>query len=939
MKIKKIVSALLSSAVLISGQTSGILPTQKAQAAPFKSRVSVHDPSIFKDSDGTYYVFGSHIDAAKSTDLQSWNRFTNGYTAKNNTIFGDLSGNLAKSFAWAGEDLEDCEGGFAVWAPDVIYNPDYVNKDGSKGAYMMYFCTTSTYMRSVISYAVSQKAEGPYTFVDTLIYSGFTENDSFAVSNTKNVNRKYTSTNVDELIADGKVTWNNSWFNRSNFNNQLFPNAIDPNIYYDTDGNMYMCYGSWSGGIFTHRLDKATGRVIHPKSGTTSDGRMIDSYFGTKISGGYGKSGEAPYIKYNEDTGYYYLWVTYGGLFSEGGYNMRVFRSQNPDGPYTDPSGKSAVLPTNANLDTYGLKVMGNYKFSSLNTAYMACGHNSVFEDDDDKWYLISHARFDDGTEYHEVRVHSMYFNSEEWPVVAPYEYSGDVLSEGGYNESDIVGEYELVNHGLDTSATIHKGEKITLGADGKISGTATGTWSQAKDSAQASFVIGGQRYDGYFLAAQDETGKEKKVMSFTAVGSDNQTVWGVQTKQFTGTDRSALIDYTSSDSNLSYSPDLSVSAGNSRYIGETELLSGIPYFITNKNSGLLLEVEGGKTEAGTNIQQWEMNKGPHHEWRITDQGGGWCRISLMSDETMAVTVDGNDAQDGLNIALEKYTGADNQLFRFVKNGSSYGIVSKCSDGKAGLDVFEWSTENGGNINQWNYWGGDCQLWKLTPVYPAVTDGTYTIKNVNSGKWVSSENGNIIQKSSADAWKITPSGDGSFYFTDGSGNALTVEKGSPEDGTNISISPYNDDKSQKFNIICNKDGSYSILSAVTDGKSCLDVFEISTEDGANICQWNFWGGEGQKFILEPAAEISSEQPDVLYGDANCDGIITLSDAVLMMQVIGNPDKYGIGGTESTAVTPQGMLNGDCSDVGSGITNLDALAVQRYLLKLIEKLPE
>ena len=59
----------------------------------------------------------------------------------------------------------------------------------------------------------------------------------------------------------------------------------------------------------------------------------------------------------------------------------------------------------------------------------------------------------------------------------------------------------------------------------------------------------------------------------------------------------------------------------------------------------------------------------------------------------------------------------------------------------------------------------------------------------------------------------------------------------------------------------------------------------------------------------------------------------------MMQVIGNPDKYGIGGTESTAVTPQGMLNGDCSDVGSGITNLDALAVQRYLLKLIEKLPE
>ena len=107
---------------------------------------------------------------------------------------------------------------------------------------------------------------------------------------------------------------NNSWFNGNNFNNTLFPNAIDPTIYYGTDGKMYMCYGSWSGGIFTLEINPKTGCVIHPKTGTTSDGRMIDSYFGTKISGGYTKSGEGPFIEYNADTGYYYLWVTYGGL-------------------------------------------------------------------------------------------------------------------------------------------------------------------------------------------------------------------------------------------------------------------------------------------------------------------------------------------------------------------------------------------------------------------------------------------------------------------------------------------------------------------------------------------------------------------------------------------------------------------------------------------------
>ena len=125
-----------------------------------------------------------------------------------------------------------------------------------------------------------------------MIYSGFTENDSYATSSTKNVNRKYTSTNVDELIASGEVTYNSNWFSNKNYNNYLYPNSIDPTIYYGTDGTMYMCYGSWSGGIFTLEIDPSTGKCIHPKSGKTADGRIIDSYFGAKISGGYYKSGE-----------------------------------------------------------------------------------------------------------------------------------------------------------------------------------------------------------------------------------------------------------------------------------------------------------------------------------------------------------------------------------------------------------------------------------------------------------------------------------------------------------------------------------------------------------------------------------------------------------------------------------------------------------------------
>ena len=70
---------------------------------------------------------------------------------------------------------------------------------------------------------------------------------------------------------------------------------------------------------------------------------------------------------------------------------------------------------------------------------------------------------------------------------------------------------------------------------------------------------------------------------------------------------------------------------------------------------------------------------------------------------------------------------------------------------------------------------------------------------------------------------------------------------------------------------------------------------------------------------------------ILYGDANCDGRITVSDAVTILLYIGNKDKYPL--------TPQGKLNADCNNVGDGITVNDALAIQKYDAKVIDSLPE
>jgi arabinan endo-1,5-alpha-L-arabinosidase len=500
--------------------------------APAFQNVSVHDPSIIKDGD-TYYVFGSHIDAAKSTDLIHWTRFTNGYTTPGNTLFGDLSENLAGSFAWAGENDSDSKGGYSVWAPDVFWNEDYKNEDGTTGAYMMYYSASSTYIRSAIGFAVSKTIEGPYKYGDTIVYSGFTRDDAY--DNNSVINKKWTNTNIRKLIDNGTLTGARpEWFNANgSYANHIYPNAIDSTLFYDENGKLWMTYGSWSGGIFLLEIDKTTGKAIYPgQDGTTADGRLIDRYFGTKIAGGYFKSGEGPYIVYDKNTDYYYLYVTYGWLGADGGYNMRQFRSKTPDGPYVDAQGKNAVLPDNTDNALYGNKLMGNFLFerkvgdpgTGIGTGYVSPGHNSVYYDDKTgQQFLVFHSRFPQSGEFHEVRVHQMFMNKDGWPVVAPYRYAGETLDK--VNVQDLIGEYKFINHGKNNSVAIVNSVFIRLNDDYTISGDVNGVWKKTSHN-QAEITVDGVTYDGVFVRLWDPT-SERYVMTFTAMSEEGVSVWG----------------------------------------------------------------------------------------------------------------------------------------------------------------------------------------------------------------------------------------------------------------------------------------------------------------------------------------------------------------------------------------------------------------------------
>ena len=83
-------------------------------------------------------------------------------------------------------------------------------------------------------------------------------------------------------------------------------------------------------------------------------------------------------------------------------------------------------------------------------------------------------------------------------------------------------------------------------------------------------------------------------------------------------------------------------------------------------------------------------------------------------------------------------------------------------------------------------------------------------------------------------------------------------------------------------------------------------------------------------------EISEDAS--LYGDANCDGSIDMGDAVLIMQSLANPNKYGVNGSDELHITSKGLANADVSDIGDGVTTGDAQAIQAFLLHTIDKLP-
>lgn len=270
-----------------------------------------------------------------------------------------------------------------------------------------------------------------------------------------------------------------------------------------------------------------------PDYGAMRETDGYDIYFGKQISctnEESGGTGEGPFIVYDAESGYYYLFLSYGGLGALDGYNIREYRSESPDGPYYDTAGNCAT-----DMKNTGTKIIGNYRFSFNNTDILSPGHSSCLIDDDGRIYQVYHQRYNDGEgAFHNVQVHQMLRTADGWLTMLPLPYGGETASE--VSDSDISGAYEVIFFSDDTktaadwsnienaveptlSASIDNGGKITVGGtEGQI--------TLNNDARTFTLALDGENFSGVFCEAELDG---RTVMTISAVSDKNRTLWAVE--------------------------------------------------------------------------------------------------------------------------------------------------------------------------------------------------------------------------------------------------------------------------------------------------------------------------------------------------------------------------------------------------------------------------
>lgn len=594
--------------------------------------IGVHDPSIVKAGD-TYYIFGSHLAAAKSDDLINWEYISvlsSNEAVDESPLFNTYTTEFAEGIEWT-------DGYTGNWAADVIQAPN--------GKYWFYYnhCAQTEadggcWNRSYLGLAEADSIEGPYVNKGIFLRSGYREETT-----------EFTSYPLD----NGQTTWNGA----------VDPNVIDPAAFYDKDGNLWMVYGSYSGGIFVLAMDEATGM---PEDGQG---------YGEKLVGGDFRAIEGAFVIYSPVADYYYLFYSVAGFAANDGYNIRIARSKTPDGPYYDPAGNEITdLP---GLEVGG-KLMGGFEFTtalgeeSESWGYQSPGHNSAYYDAaTGRHILVTHTRFPaSSTDYpnnieaHAVRTHEMFVNKAGWLVASPQRYV-PLEGQNVVDVAEIPGYYKFINQGAAVNTSAIKSGYIALNADRSVTGSETGNWAaQGGDAIKLELTSG--IYYGVIKWQWDDN-QQKLVPVFSAMSAGGETIWGSHVDPITATSATLAIVSDALDVNTE------LTIADEGYVLPTVGKNGAAitwessneYYIGNDGSVFIPTPDRGD-QSVTLTANIELNGE-----RITKD----FTVNLQARPAFKNAVAHYNFEGALNDTLENYADAnttDNNLFNVGATTPSY---------------------------------------------------------------------------------------------------------------------------------------------------------------------------------------------------------------------------------------------------------------------------
>ena len=293
-------------------------------------------------------------------------------------------------------------------------------------------------------------------------------------------------------------------------------NAIDPSVLVTPGGEHWMVYGSSWDGLFELQLNPGTGLAL--ASGDKGVRKVRRGITGGIINGNL----EGPEIIYNTQRAMYYLFVAYDWLSTK--YNVRVYRSVTPNGPFLDFNGVNVD-----NQADNGPMIIAPYRFSD-HQGWQGVSHCAVFQDNGQ--YFIAHqGRPSANPAYMVLHVRKLFWTADGWPVASPERYALEDNAE--VPTANIIGLWDRIKFdyfvvpGFDREQLypdLQIATNLTIDAGGTIN-TNAGTWTYTAPWLQLTWNTG--TIEKVLVQKGRDWESKKNSFVFTGLNETGTAIWG----------------------------------------------------------------------------------------------------------------------------------------------------------------------------------------------------------------------------------------------------------------------------------------------------------------------------------------------------------------------------------------------------------------------------